>query len=102
MEMPIVVGELPQDSSAKTSASPKAATGNKLGLVVEDLTAEQRQQLSLKNEGVVITRVDGTAARRAALQPGDIILMVGRKPVTSSSDFSASVNSSKPGIRSCC
>ena len=97
MEMPIVVGELPQDSSAKTSASPKAATGNKLGLVVEDLTAEQRQQLSLKNEGVVITRVDGTAARRAALQPGDIILMVGRKPVTSSSDFSASVKQLKTG-----
>ncbi len=97
MEMPIVVGELPQDPLAKAAASPKATSSNKLGLVVEDLTAEQRQQLALKEEGVVITRVDGAAARRAALQPGDIVLMVGRKSVSSASDFSASVKQLKSG-----
>ena len=97
IEMPLVVGELPQDQLAKSATSPKAAPGNKLGLVVEDLTADQRQQLGLKGEGVVITRVDGAAARRAALQPGDIVLMVGRKPVASTSDFSTSVKQLKTG-----
>ena len=98
MEIPIVVGELPQDMLAKSAtSSTKPAPGNKLGLVVEDLTAEQRKQLGLKDEGVLITRVDGSAARRAALQPGDIVLMVGRKSVSSASDFSASVKQLKSG-----
>ncbi len=98
MEIPIVVGELPQDLLAKSApSSTKPAPSNKLGLVVEDLTAEQRQQLGLKDEGVLITRVDGSAARRAALQPGDIVLMVGRKSVNSASDFNASVKQLKSG-----
>jgi serine protease Do len=37
------------------------------------------------------------AARRAALEPGDVILMVGRKPVKSASDFNAAVKDVKPG-----
>lgn len=97
MEIPVVVGELPQDTLAKSAAAPKSASANKLGLVVEDLTADQRQQLGLKDEGVVISRVDGSAARRAALQPGDIVLMVGRKPVASAGDFNASVKQLKNG-----
>lgn len=97
MEMPIVVGELPQDATAKAGKDAPAAAGNKLGLVVEDLTAEQRQQLGLKGEGVLITRVDGTAARRAALQPGDIVLMVGRKSVTSAGEFNSTVKQLKSG-----
>lgn len=97
IEMPIVVSELPQDPLVKAAGGSKATPSNRLGLVVEDLTAEQRQQLGLKEEGVVITRVDGMAARRAALQPGDIVLMVGRKSVTSASDFSASVKQLKSG-----
>lgn len=97
IEMPIVVSELPQDPLVKAAGGSKATPSNRLGLVVEDLTAEQRQQLGLKEEGVVITRVDGMAARRAALQPGDIVLMVGRKSVTSASDFSASAKQLKSG-----
>jgi len=97
MEMPIVVGELPQDATARAGTDAPAAAGNKLGLVVEDLTAEQRQQLGLKGEGVLITRVDGTAARRAALQPGDIVLMVGRKSVTSAGEFNSTVKQLKSG-----
>ena len=95
MEVPITVGEVPQDASASATAKSKVAPSNKLGIVVEDLSSEQRQQLGLKDEGVVITRVDGTAAQRAALQPGDVVLMVGRKSIASTSDFADSVKSLK-------
>jgi serine protease Do len=96
MTVPLVVGELPQDATATAAATPKAAPGNKLGLVVEDLNAEQRQQLGLKDEGVVITRISGAAARRAALQPGDVILMIGRTPVKDAAGFNAAVKNLKP------
>ncbi len=95
MAVPVTVGEVPQDATATATAKPKVAPGNKLGIVVEDLTSEQRQQLGLKDEGVVITRVDGAAAQRAALQPGDVVLMVGRKAIASTSDFAASVKALK-------
>ena len=37
------------------------------------------------------------AARRAAIAPGDVILMVGRKPVKSVADFNAMLKGAKPG-----
>ncbi len=95
LELPITVGELPKDAAAVAAAKPKTVASNKLGIVVEDLTAEQRKQSGLKDEGVVISRVDGAAARRAALQPGDVVLMVGRKSVVSASEFNAAVKQLK-------
>ncbi len=62
------------------------------------MTADQRKQLGISNdEGVVVTQINGAAARRAALAPGDVILMVGRKPVKSVADFNATVKAAKPG-----
>ena len=79
-------------------AAPAAAAGNPLGLVVEDLTADQRKQLGIEDgQGVVVTRVAGAAARRAAIEPGDVILMVGRKPIKSVVEFNAALKDAKPG-----
>jgi serine protease Do len=102
LTLPVTVGELPTDKESLASAArggtPSTAAANPLGIVVEDLTADQRKQLGIDNsQGVVVTRISGTAARRAALAPGDVILMVGRKPVKSVSDFNASVKGAKPG-----
>jgi serine protease Do len=98
LTLPVTVAELPQDAGRATAAStPRAAASNPLGIAVEDLTAEQRQQLGLKDEGVVVTRITGDAARRAAMQAGDIILMVGRTAVRSSASFQAAVKDLKPG-----
>jgi serine protease Do len=80
----VTLGELPDESAAAVSAAPRgqAASGTALGLTVEALDAEQRERLGLKrDEGVVVRRVSGMAARRAGLQTGDIVLMVGRKTV---------------------
>ncbi|HET9034325.1 MAG TPA: DegQ family serine endoprotease [Dokdonella sp.] len=97
MDIPITVGELPQDAATVASAKPKPQASNKLGIVVDDLTADQRKQAGLKDQGVVITRIDGMAARRAALQPGDVVLMVGRKSIDSASAFNAAVKQLKDG-----
>ncbi|MEO6263526.1 MAG: DegQ family serine endoprotease [Luteimonas sp.] len=64
---------------------PRAAgSSNPLGLVGQPLDADDRRQLGLKpGEGVGIARVEGLAARNAGLQPGDVVLSVGRDPVDS-------------------
>ncbi|MEZ5462181.1 DegQ family serine endoprotease [Dokdonella sp.] len=96
LTVPVTVGELPQDVASTVAAAPKtAAPANKLGILVEDLSAEQRKQLGLKDEGVVITRITGSSARRAALQPGDIVLMVGRTSIKTSEGFQSAVNALK-------
>ncbi|HWU52372.1 MAG TPA: PDZ domain-containing protein, partial [Tahibacter sp.] len=73
------------------------AAANPLGMVVEDLTPEQRQQLGIKEEGVVVTRITGVPARRAALQPGDIVLMVGKQKIRTAAEFNTAVKGVQPG-----
>jgi serine protease Do len=100
LTLPVTVGELPGDDKAlaSTHGAAPANAGNPLGIVVEDLSADQRKQLGIADgEGVVVTHIAGAAARRAALAPGDVILMVGRKPVKSVGDFNAIVSAVKPG-----
>ena len=73
-------------ASAASSASsePAGAAGNALGLVGQDLGADERGQMGLKaGEGVAVARIDGKAVRSAGVRPGDIILRVGTTPVGS-------------------
>ncbi|TCT20985.1 DegQ family serine endoprotease [Thermomonas haemolytica] len=70
--------------------APARAEGNALGIVGQDLTAEQRQRLGLQGkEGVLIARITGDAARDAGLQPGDVVLAVGRNDVGSAAALDA-------------
>ena len=63
---------------------PAAAAGNPLGLVAQDLGADERRELGLKaGEGVALARIESKAGRRAGLRPGDIVLRVGTTPVGS-------------------
>jgi serine protease Do len=75
-----------------------AGTANALGLVGQPLDADDRLQLGLKsNEGVGIARVDGLAARDAGLQPGDVVLSVGRTPVDSPAALDRQLRDVKAG-----
>jgi serine protease Do len=66
-----------------TEDAPAASgKGNALGLIGQDLDADDRRQLGLRpGEGVAIARIEGRAARSAGLRPGDIVLRVGSAPV---------------------
>jgi len=100
MTLPVTVSELPAEKAvlASTGRTEPAAPTNALGVVVDDLTADQRKQLGLETQdGVVVTHISGGAARRAALAPGDVILMVGRKAIKSVGEFNTAVKDVKPG-----
>jgi serine protease Do len=99
----VTVAELPRDKSATASAGesgqPAAHAGaSALGLSVQDLDSDTRQQLGLKaGEGVGINNVTGSVAARAGLQPGDVILMVNQKKVGSAAAFRDATKDAKPG-----
>ncbi len=100
LTIPVTIGKLPTDKETLANAhgGTPAVAGNALGIVIDELTADQRKQLGITNgEGVVVTQIVGASARRAALAPGDVILMVGRKPVKSAGEFNATIKAAKPG-----
>jgi serine protease Do len=77
----------------------QANTG-KLGLAVDDLNQDARQQLQLPAElkGAAIANVrPGSPADDAGLQPGDVVLEVNRKPVTSAEQFASAVHANPAG-----
>ncbi len=85
-------------SPSSRSAPSSARSANPLGLVGQPLSAEQRSELGLKTgEGVAIARVEGLAARQAGLQPGDVVLSVGRVDVGSPSELDRELDGVRAG-----
>lgn len=77
-EIGVVVGEVPEEKVANAkpqrgSKVPEQAA-NRLGLVVSELTAEQKRELKM-NSGLLIEDVRGAGAR-SDLRPGDIVMAV--------------------------
>jgi serine protease Do len=76
--------------SRRGESAPAVRTGTLAGITVEDLTPETRRELRLPADlrGVVITALDTScAAAQEGLQPGDVILNVGRERVRDVGDF---------------
>ncbi|MEZ0470575.1 Do family serine endopeptidase [Luteimonas salinilitoris] len=89
----------PRRGAPGSAPRPSESTSNNpLGLVAQDLTAAQRRQLGLEEgEGVRVVGVEGLAARQAGIQPGDVVLRVGRTPVGSASALDRQLRKVKPG-----
>lgn len=81
-ELELVVAEMPVDDklAVKGKAKPADQSANRLGLVVSELTPEQRKELKVPS-GLLIEDIRGNAARND-LQRGDIILAVTSKGTT--------------------
>lgn len=76
----VTVGEAAAESPPAAQAKiPDQPKPNQAGLVLEDLTPEQRSRLNIQN-GVVVRNAVGAAAH-AGLQGGDLILAINNMPV---------------------
>jgi serine protease Do len=95
------VGEAPRDQTATADhagASPSQAGAAALGLSVQELDADTREQMGLKSgEGVEISDITGPVAASVGLQQGDVILMVGQRKVGSVAAFRAATQGVKAG-----
>jgi serine protease Do len=96
-EVTVVIGELPDEGELSAAAEPKRKTADSIGLVVEDLDAEQRGQLELEEGGVIVQEVKPGAAERAGIGPGDVILMFDNKPVEDTRQFRELLEGVEPG-----
>jgi serine protease Do len=88
MHLAATVAERPDPSGAASVASDRDQ-GVLNGVAVGDLDQDTRQQASVPQniEGAVITNVDpDSAAARAGLQPGDVILEINRQRVHNAQD----------------
>ena len=82
-DVSVTVGEMLEESQAarpSRGAKPAEQAPNRLGLVVSELTTEQKRELKMA-AGLLIVDVRGSGAR-ADLRPGDIIIAVISKGAT--------------------
>jgi serine protease Do len=96
------VGEYHQPGTQVAENEGGQGSGNtgKLGLAVDDLNSDARQQLNVPADvhGAAIANVrPGSPAEDAGLQPGDVVLEVNRKPVASAEQFASAVHATPEG-----
>jgi serine protease Do len=83
-DLQIVVGETPDERTAKRSAPAKKGSSEaltKLGLTALELTPDQRKELNVAN-GVLVENAEGIAAK-AGIRRGDVIQAVNNQEVKS-------------------
>jgi serine protease Do len=100
-EVVVSLTALDEGTAATTRApadAPAAPRDNALGVVVEPVTPGNRTKLGLEaNQGVQVARVASALARQAGLEAGDVILQVGKSPVSSVAEFEAALRGLKKG-----
>ncbi|HJW81467.1 MAG TPA: DegQ family serine endoprotease [Acidiferrobacterales bacterium] len=91
VKLSVQVAEQPKDMSASGESVKSADKSAALaGLEVRNLAPDSARQLNLPRatQGVVVTQVEsGSAAEKAGVQPGDVVVELNRKPVQSIEDF---------------
>jgi serine protease Do len=86
----VKVGEFHKDAEVASDGDASGPQKGKLGLAVSELTPDVRQQMHIPSQvnGVAVESVrPASPAEDAGLAPGDVILEVDRKPVTSAQQF---------------
>jgi serine protease Do len=77
------------------------ATHAQLGVMIQEVSAPLARSFGLKQpQGALVSSVaPGSAAARAGLQPGDVILKANGQPIHDSGDLPAIVDKTSPGQR---
>jgi serine protease Do len=86
-DVSVKIGLLPNQASAQSKEAPAEVASNRLGVVVADLTAEQRQQLQVDKNGVLVQKVGKGIAMDNGIQPGDVILRIQNSVIHDSAEF---------------
>jgi serine protease Do len=81
------VGLLPDQEEKTPLYKAENKPTNRLGIVVADLTDEQRETLENIKAGVLVQNVENGAATNAGIQPGDVILRIQNKVINNKNDF---------------
>ncbi len=80
-DMKVTIGSLSDEKTASADSDPTAQMQGRLGVAVRALTPQEKSSASLSH-GLLVQQAGGPAAN-AGIQPGDVILAVNGRPVTS-------------------
>jgi serine protease Do len=98
IDVPVMLAELPEDSDIivdpDRSESPAA---NRLGLVVKDLSAEERELIGIAEGGVLVDSVEEGPAQQGGIRAGDVIINFNNQPVSDMQGFGALLDELKGG-----
>ena len=87
LQVPVALGSMDGGLVAASDQSDgEAAKSGRLGAVVRQLDEQSRRALGGGERGVLVTEVQGAAAR-AGIRPGDVILAVNSAPVATPADL---------------
>ncbi len=92
-EITVGIGESHDKELASASAP---SEHGRLGLAVRPLTPEEKEQANIKG-GLLVEEVGGPAAR-AGIEPGDVILSVNGRPVSSTTELRSLVEKNDKSI----
>jgi serine protease Do len=98
-DVPVTLGEYNKDTQVAGNDGDNngnAQNSGKLGLAMQDLSPDLRQQLNVPSNvhGAAIAQVrPGSPADESGLQPGDVIMEVDRHPATSVSQVASELHS---------
>ena len=87
-EVQVKIGTLPdEDEAVAVAPEPEGKEVNRLGLSVSNLSAEHREQLEVKQNGVLIHEVKPGPAFDAGLRRGDVILRIQDQAIKDAKQF---------------
>lgn len=90
VELKPLIAELPAEDDmelAQQDGVPKKAEVNRLKIGVADLTAEQRKDLDVAQNGVIVTDIEPGPASQAGIRQGDVIMKIGKEEVRDAKQF---------------
>ncbi|MBN8871714.1 MAG: Do family serine endopeptidase [Rhodospirillales bacterium] len=97
-DVSVKVGQMPNERTASATGTGDHGRQGKVGLALAPLSPEMRGQLDLPDgtKGAVVRGVrPGSPADQAGLQPGDVIVGVGMKPVADPAEAAAAMRSAE-------
>ena len=89
MTLTVTTEELPEDDEIEIAAAspPTGVEVQRLGLMVRDLSDEERASSGATDHGVIVSGVAEGPGKRAGIREGDLILMLSNEKVSDSDDF---------------
>jgi serine protease Do len=81
------IGELPDEEQLAEASDQGRATDGRLGIALADLTPEQRHELGIGKQGVLVGEVEPGPAHDAGVRRGDIILRLNNRAVENAAQF---------------
>jgi len=94
VSLQVKIAELPVDDSSRIASTGNNGKkgNNPLNVIVEDLTEQQRQELEIKDHGVIVSQVSSGPAYKAGVRNGDVMLLLNNIKIKNAKHFEELVN----------